>query len=323
MNHLYNVSASPHIRSKTTTASIMRDVVIALIPAGIHGVYNFGLHALLIIAISVITCLLTEYLYEKALKKPNTIRDLSAVVTGLLLAYNMPPSVPLWIPVIGSVFAILVVKMLYGGIGQNFMNPALAARCFLTVSFAGYMVDFNIPVNFSGSTVSADGLSSATPLSILREGGTFRIIDLFLGKNIGTIGEPSVILILAGAIYLIVRRVINLRIPATYLAAFLLTLLLCTRDGLSLEYILAHLFAGGLILGIFFMATDYATSPITPRGQLLYGLVLGVLTALFRVFGSSTEGLSFVIIFGNLLVPLIDRLTVPGMFGKGAVADGK
>lgn len=321
MNHMYNVSASPHIRSKTTTASIMRDVVIALIPAGIHGIYNFGLHALLIITISIAVCLLSEYIYEKILKKPVTIGDFSAVVTGLLLAYNLPPAVPLWLPAIGGVFAILVVKMLYGGIGQNFMNPALAARCFLTVSFAGYMVDFHVPDGFLGGAVSADVVSSATPLSILRDGGSYQVLDLFLGRNTGTIGETSVILILLGGIYLLARRVITLRIPVFYLGAFLLTLLLCSGEGRNAEFILAHLFSGGLLLGVFFMATDYATSPITGKGQAVYGMILGALTGMFRVYGASTEGISFIIIFGNLLVPIIDRLTLPKMFGKGALAD--
>jgi RnfABCDGE-type electron transport complex D subunit len=326
----------------------MRDVVIALAPASIFGIYNFGIKALLVILTCIVSCLLTEYIYEKAMKKPLTTRDYSAVVTGLLLALNMPSSIPLWIPVIGSVFAILVVKMLYGGIGQNFMNPALAARCFLLISFAGRMNDFTVPaVNQSGrvselfqyvyhGAIAIDGVSGATPLTVLKSGGTIdgitgaslaangagtvNLLDMFIGNIGGTIGETSVIAILIGAAYLLARKVISWRIPTTYLVSFSVYVLLFGGKGFDLPFLLAQLFGGGIMLGAFFMATDYVTSPITRTGKIVYGIILGIMTGLFRFLGSSAEGVSFAIIFCNLLVPLIEKVTLPNMFGKGEKA---
>jgi Na+-translocating ferredoxin:NAD+ oxidoreductase subunit D len=333
LSKLYNVSASPHTRSRTTTATIMQDVIIALIPATIYGIFNFGIKAFLIILTSVVACVMTEYIYEKAMKKPLTTGDYSAVVTGLLLALNLSPNVPLWIPVIGSVFAILVVKMLYGGIGQNFMNPALAARCFLLISFAGRMNNFAVEqVQVSGSVpkifqylnkgiVAVDGVTGATPLASLRAGESVDLLNLFIGKHGGTIGETSVAAILIGAAYLLLRKVITWRIPVTYLASFALFLILFGGKGLDWNFLFSHLFGGGLMLGAFFMATDYATSPITEMGQIVYGIVLGIMTGVFRIFGASTEGVSFAIIFCNLLVPLIEKITLPNMFGKGAKAN--
>ena len=315
MSNLYNVSNSPHTRNWTTTTTIMQDVAIALAPASIFGVYNFGINALLVILVCIATCLLTEYVYEKAMKKPLTIRDFSAVVTGLLLALNMPPSIPLWIPVIGSVFAILVVKMLYGGIGQNFMNPALAARCFLLISFAGRMSDYSVK-----GVVAMDGVTGATPLATLKAGGSVDILNMFLAKSSGSIGETSVLAILVGAIYLFAKKVITWRIPITYLATFAVFMLLFGEKSLNLNYTLAQLFGGGLMLAAFFMATDYSTSPITRMGQIVYGVVLGIMTGIFRAYGASAEGVSFAIIFCNLLVPLIERLTIPRIFGKGTKA---
>lgn len=311
MSNMYNVSASPHIRSRTTTATIMGDVAIALVPASLFGIYHFGLKALLILLTCITTSVLTEYIYEKAMKKPVTTGDLSALVTGLLLGLNLSPSVPLWIPIIGSVFAILVVKMLYGGIGQNFMNPALAARCFLLISFAGRMNSFTL-----------DGVSSATPLTTLRSGGEVDVLSMFVGTTAGTIGETSVIAILIGACYLLVRKVISYRIPVFYIGTFAIFILLFGNKNFDLNYLTAQVFGGGLMLGAFFMATDYATSPITKKGHIVYGIILGLLTGIFRVFGASPEGVSYAIIFGNLLVPLIEKVTMPKMFGKGEKANG-
>lgn len=333
MSNLYNVSASPHTRSRITTKTIMQDVIIALIPATIYGVFNFGFNALLIIITSIVASVMTEYIYEKAMKKPLTTGDYSAVVTGLLLALNLSPTVPLWIPLIGGIFAILVVKMLYGGIGQNFMNPALAARCFLLISFAGRMNNFVIdPVKASDSVpklfqyiskgmVAVDGVTSATPLASIRAGESMDLLSLFIGKSSGTIGETSVAAILIGAAYLLLRRVISWRIPVTYLASFTLFLILFGGKGFDSNFILGHLFSGGLMLGAFFMATDYATSPITRMGHIVYGIALGIMTGVFRIFGASPEGVSFAIIFCNLLVPLIEKVTLPNMFGKGAKAN--
>ncbi len=333
LNNLYNVSASPHTRSRTTTTTIMQDVAIALAPASIFGVYNFGINALLIILTCIATCILTEYVYEKAMKKPLTTGDFSAVVTGLLLALNMPASIPLWIPVIGSVFAILIVKMLYGGIGQNFMNPALAARCFLLISFAGRMSNFNIPAisktdsvpelfqYLQNGAIALDGVTGATPLAALKAGESFHVLDMFIGTIGGTIGETSVVAILMGAIYLLAKKVITWRIPILYLGSFSLFVLLFGGKGLDLNFLMGHLFGGGLMLGAFFMATDYSTSPITRTGQIVYGVVLGIMTGIFRFFGASAEGVSFAIIFCNLLVPLIEKITLPRMFGKEAKAN--
>lgn len=308
---MYNVSASPHVRSHITTATIMRDVVIALIPASLFGIYNFGMKALLVLLTCITTSVLTEYVYEKWMKKPLTTSDFSALVTGLLLGLNLSPTVPLWIPVIGSVFAIVVVKMLYGGIGQNFMNPALAARCFLLISFAGKMNSFAI-----------DGVTGATPLTVLKSGGEVNILNMFIGTTAGSIGETSVIAILIGAIYLLVRKVITYRIPVFYIGTFAIFVLIFGTKSFDLNYLIAQVFGGGLVLGAFFMATDYSTSPITRKGHIVYGIILGLLTGIFRVFGASPEGVSYAILFGNLLVPLIEKVTMPNMFGRGEKARG-
>ena len=314
MNELLHVSSSPHIRSKVRTDQIMLMVVIALLPASCFGIYNFGQRALMLICVSVSTCVLTELIYEKAMKKPVTIGDFSAVVTGLLLALNLPASVPWWIPVIGGVFAILVVKLLFGGLGQNFMNPALAARCFLLISFTGRMTDFTVPSGAFGKIV--DTVSQATPLAAVKAGeDVFNITSLLIGNIKGTIGETSAIAILIGALFLVGIKVIDFRIPLTYIGSFLIFIILFGGRGLDVNFILGHLFSGGLMLGAWFMATDYVTSPITKTGQLVYGVILGVLTGLFRIFGGSAEGVSYAIIFSNLLVPLIERVTVPAAFG--------
>lgn len=303
MSKLYNVSSSPHVRSKVTTQSIMLDVAIAMLPAAAYGVYQFKLRALIIIIATVAACVLSEYVYEKLMKKPITIADGSALVTGMILALNMPPSIPVWIPVLGGVFAIVVVKQLYGGLGQNFMNPALAARCFLLISFTGKMSSFDL-----------DGVTGPTPLAVMRAGGEYNVMNMFVGRIPGTIGEVSVIALLIGAVYMLVRKVITIRIPATYIITFALFIFIF--GGFDMNYTLAHLCGGGLIFGAFFMATDYVTSPITPKGQIAFGILLGLLTGIFRLWGGSAEGVSYAIILSNILVPLIEKVTLPKAFGK-------
>ncbi|HIT64235.1 MAG TPA: RnfABCDGE type electron transport complex subunit D [Candidatus Ventrimonas merdavium] len=303
MNKLLNVSSSPHVRSHENTQSIMMDVMIAMLPATAFGVFQFGLNALLVLIVTVAACVLSEYVFEKITKRTNTIYDLSAVVTGMILALNMPADIPLWIPALGGIFAIVVVKQLYGGLGQNFMNPALAARCFLLISFTGQM-----------STFTLDGWSGATPLAVIKGGGTVDLAAMVIGKIPGTIGEVSVIALLIGAAYLVVRKVISLRIPVAYILTTAVFVFIFGQQ--DLNYVLMQVCGGGLIFGAFFMATDYVTSPITPMGQIVFGILLGLLTGLFRIFGGSAEGVSYAIIISNLLVPLIERATMPKAFGK-------
>lgn len=315
MSELLHVSSSPHVRDKVNTGNIMLTVLIALLPSALFGVYNFGPHALMLILVSILCCVATEAVYEKIVHKKLTIQDYSAAVTGLLLALNLPPNAPWWIAVIGSVFAILVVKQLFGGLGQNIMNPALAARCFLLISFTGRMTDFAVPKGAWGNI--ADTVSGATPLAALKAGESVNWVDLFFGNIQGTIGETSALAILIGTVILLVRGVIDLRIPLTYIGSFAIFVLLFGGHGFDMNYLLCHLFGGGLMLGAWFMATDYVTTPITKKGQLVYGVCLGVFTGLFRIFGGSAEGVSYAIIFCNLLVPIIERFTMPVAFGKG------
>lgn len=302
----FKVSSNPHVRDNMSTRTLMLMVVIALLPATGFGIYNFGYHAALVVLVSVGFSVLSEFLMCKILKKPVTIGDCSAIVTGLLLALNLPPMFPLWMTAIGAVFAIVVVKMLFGGLGQNFMNPALGARCFLLISFARYMTDFN-----------CDAYTGATPLAVLKAGGDVNVFDMVIGRVGGTIGETSMIALVLGACFLIALGVIDLKIPGTYIVTFIIFIIIFGGNGFDLNYVSAELAGGGLMLGAFFMATDYVTRPITKRGQYIYGFLLGVLTGLFRVFGPSAEGVSYAIIIGNLLVPLIEKITVPKAFGKG------
>ena len=326
MQTVFNVSSNPHARDRATTAGIMRIVALALAPAALFGVWNFGWRALLVLLISVCSSVLFEYLFERLMKKPVTVQDCSAVVTGLLIGMNMPAGIPLWMPALGSAFAIIVVKQLYGGLGQNFMNPALAARAFLMISFAGSMTDFSVASGFRGVV---DAVSGATPLAALKanglSAGSVPLVHLFLGDIQGTIGETSALMLLIGAGILIAFRVIRLRIPLAYLgsfSAFVLLYRLFGGNGFDPRFLLAELLSGGLMLGVWFMATDYVTSPITPRGQLVYGCFLGILTAVLRLFGSSAEGTSYAILIGNLLVPVIERFTLPTAFGKGGKKHG-
>ena len=314
MSELLHVSSSPHIRAQLTTDKLMKTVVLALMPATLFGIYNFGFRALFLILLSVGTCVATEGLFEHFMHKKLTINDFSAVVTGLLLALNLPVTVAWYIPVIGGVFAILIVKQLFGGLGQNFMNPALAARCFLLLSFTGQMTDFAL---IPGAGHAIDSVSGATPLAALKMGENPDLLSMFIGNTTGTIGETSAIAILAGAVILLALKVIDLRIPLSYIGSFIVFLILFGGHGFDLKFLAAHLVGGGLMLGVWFMATDYVTTPITKDGQILYGIILGLLTGLFRIFGASAEGVSYAIIFGNLLIPLIERVTIPTAFGKG------
>ena len=312
MSKLLNVSSSPHVRTRVSTQNLMFDVAIAMVPALIWGVIQFGFYSLLVVAATVLSCVLSEYVYEVLMKKPVTISDGSALVTGMILGLNMPPTIPLWIPCLGGAFAIIVVKQLYGGLGQNWMNPALAARCFLLISFAGAMTRFTDPVT--------DAVASATPLAVIKAGGEFDVMSMFIGTIPGTIGEVSVIALLIGAAYLLYKKVISIRIPAAYILTMAVFSFIFGQQ--NLNYVLAQICGGGLIFGAFFMATDYVTSPITPNGQIVFGVCLGILTGLFRIFGGSAEGVSYAIIFCNMLVPLIEKYTLPTAFGKGGKKNG-
>ena len=316
MSEQLKVSSSPHIRSKETTGNIMLWVIIALLPATFFGIYNFrDTHAWLLVIVTTAAAVLTEYIYEKLMHKKITIKDFSAAVTGLLLALNLPPTAPIWMGIIGSVFAILVVKQLFGGLGQNFMNPALGARCFLLIAYTGPMT------NFVTSNGFLDAYSGATPLALLKPGaestGVVSLAKMFIGTTGGVIGETSAICLLLGGIYLLARKVINWRIPVTYVGVFaVLIFLFAPGHHFDVIYMLEEVCGGGLLLGAIFMATDYVTSPITSKGKVLYAILLGLLTGLFRFFGESAEGVSFAIIIGNLFVPLIERVTIPKAFGK-------
>ena len=264
------------------------------------------------------------------MKLPITTGDLSAVVTGLLLALNMPAGAPLWMSVLGSIFAILIVKMIFGGIGQNFMNPALAGRVFLVISFSRIMADFTVPnLGITNPVVTdyiahgalvVDGVTGATPLAVLKAGESVDVLSMFIGNTGGTIGETSAIALIIGGLYLLVRKVINWRIPTLYLTSFVIFMAIFAGQGLDINFLAAHLFGGGLMIGAWFMATDYTTSPLTSKGRIIYGIMLGVMTGVFRVFGNAPEGASYAIIFCNLFVPLIDKYVRPRSFGKGATA---
>ena len=312
MSDLYHVSSSPHVRAKDSTSRIMLYVIIALLPTSLFGIYNFGLKALLLILITIAACVATEWIFDKIVHKKNTIGDLSAVVTGLLLALNLPVSLPWWEAVIGGVFAIAIVKCIFGGLGQNFMNPALGARCFLLIAFAADMTNFKVTRN------GVDVYTGATPLALIRESGlsAVNVRDMLVGNTAGTIGETSVIAILIGAIILILLGVIDLKIPGAYIITFAVFMFLFGASRFDFSYVVAQLCGGGLMLGAFFMATDYVTSPITPKGKIIFGICCGLLTGIFRCFGANAEGVSFSIILSNILVPLIERFTVPKAFGQ-------
>ena len=320
MEKLLKVSSSPHVRDGVTTQRLMFDVVIAMIPASVYGVWQFGMNALLVLIATVIASVAAEYLYEKLMHKPITISDGSAVVTGMILALNMPPEIPVWIPVLGAFFAIIVVKQLYGGLGQNFMNPALAGRCFLMISFAGKMTDFAVSDSFRGVV---DTVSGATPLAALKQNGftdsSVSVLHMFIGDIQGTIGETSALAILIGAAILLVFKVIDLKIPLTYIgsfAVFVILYMLGTGKGFDVNYLFSHIFGGGLMLGAWFMATDYVTSPMTHKGQIIYGVSIAVLTIVIRNWGAYPEGMSFAILVMNAFTPLINMYVRPKRFGE-------
>ena len=315
--NMLNVSNSPHVRHNDSTRSIMMDVCIAMLPTTAYGIVQFGVHAALVVLITVIAAVAAEYIWEKALGKPITIGDFSAVVTGMILGLNMPSEIPLWIPALGAVFAIIVAKQLFGGLGQNFMNPALAGRCFLLISLAKHMNNFTSPA------LGFDATTGATPLAVMKtavragEPATagVNLMQMFIGRIPGTIGEVSALALLIGAAYLLWRKVITWQIPVVYIATVaVFTFIFGEHSG---AYVMGQILGGGLIFGAFFMATDYVSTPITPKGQVIYAIVIGCLTGLFRIFGSGAEGVSYSIIIGNMLSPLIERATLPVAFGKG------
>lgn len=311
MSSMLNVASSPHVRSKVDTTKIMLMVIISLLPATVFGVINFGPRALALVVVTVASCVASEWVYEKIVHQKSTIGDLSAVVTGLLLGLNLPYTLPFGEAIVGSVFAIIVVKMLFGGLGQNFMNPALGARCFLLISFASDMTHFTY-----------DGVTGATPLAQLKAGQSVNFMNMVTGRIPGTIGETSAICLLIGGIFLIAMNVIDFRIPFVYILTFAIYTLLFGGHGFDLMFMLEEICGGGLLLGAFFMATDYVTSPVTHKGRILYAIILGVMTGLFRFQGSSSEGVSYAIIFTNLLVPLIERCTIPDAFGLSTKKGG-
>lgn len=308
MDNKLIASSSPHIRSDETISRIMLDVIIALLPATLASIYFFRLNAFMLIALSVVSAVATEAIFQKARKKPITINDLSAVVTGLLVAFNIPASAPWWIPVIGSAFAIAIVKQFFGGLGHNFMNPALAARAMLLASWPTIMTDWVTP--------GVDAMTTATPLAILKgqaEGTLPSLTDMLLGNIGGSLGETSAILLIIGGIYLLYRGVINWRIPFTYIGTVAVIMLVF---GGGIENTAYHLLAGGLMLGAFFMATDYASSPVTKKGQIIFGIGAGLLTAIIRLKGGYPEGVSYSILLMNVAAPLIDKYTSPKVFGE-------
>ena len=326
---LLTVSPSPHLRTEDTTRSIMLDVCIALMPALIWGIFIFGWRALTVTLVSVVFAVLSEFVWEKAMKKPLTVSDFSAVVTGILLAMNLPVSVPLWMPAIGAVFAIIVVKQLFGGIGKNFVNPALAARVFL-FAWPSHMgaEAFTAPGTklppLAISIPSADVVSGATPLAALKTGAApdISMFDMILGNEAGCIGEVSALLLTAGFIYLLVRKVITWRIPVFYIGTVAIVTFIFAKTSLPFVFAGQEIFSGGLFLGAIFMATDYTTSPITEGGRMIYAIGCGLLTVFIRYFGGYAEGVSFSILIMNLLVWYLDRYTKPVRFG-GASDDKK
>ena len=320
-NKLLTVSASPHVKHWENSRTIMLDVIIALLPAFIWAIYAFGWRAFTITLLSVASCMVFEYATQKLLRRPVTVLDLSSVVTGILLAFNLPVSVPLWIPVMGAFFAIVIVKQLFGGIGKNIMNPALAARVFLFTAWPNEIKDFVAPLKntLSPLNITVDATASATPLIALKQGVSpdVSIFDMMIGNMPGSLGEVSVILLLIGGIYLLVRRTITWHIPVSFLATVaVLTYLFPRATSMQQwEFMVMELCSGGLILGAFFMATDYATSPLTSSGRIIYGVGCGLITVFIRYFGGYNEGVSFAILIMNLLVWYIDRFTRPRIFG--------
>lgn len=344
MADLNIVSSSPHVRSNDSTSNLMRDVVIALIPATLVGFYIFGLAAVFTVVLSIASAIFFEWIYQKYTSGQVRINDYSAAVTGLLLGLNLPAMlpvlpnaaeeitlvsffVPFAVPILGSMFAIIVVKQLFGGIGNNFMNPALGARAFLIVSFADHMTSWPIikplwpKTSQVLSSASVDTVSGATILGLLKGDGYVEasVLDAFVGTISGSIGEISALALIIGGIYLVYRKVISYRIPVVFIstvAVFVMIYALANGQGFDIEFLGYHLFSGGLMIGAIFMATDYVSSPMTSRGQLIFAFGCGIITSLIRLFGAYPEGVSFAIIIMNLTVPLINRYTIPRCFGE-------
>ena len=320
---LYHVSGAPFVRSKTDTQRIMLDVLIALLPAFCVSVWQFGVQAIIRVVVSVASCVFFEWAYRKLMKKDSTIHDLSACVTGVLMVFCMPSSVPLWMIVWAALFAIVLVKQLFGGIGKNFLNPALAGRAVLLASYAGTMTSWVDPAAGKAAIIgsNADVVTTATPLAIMKTGdfaelmATYGVDKMFIGQIPGSLGEVSAVALLIGGAYLIWRKVINWQTPVAYIATVAVLTFLFPKQGTGLEWMLYSVFGGGLFLGAFFMATDYATSPVTKKGQLIFGIGCGLFTVLIRYFGSYNEGVCYSIMVMNLCVALIDKYTKPTRFG--------
>ena len=314
------VSASPHVRSKDTTTGIMLDVIIALMPALVMSVVYFGLRALVLTAVCAVSCVAFEFISRKVMKRDNTIGDLSAVVTGIILAFNLPATLPLWMAVIGCLVAIVVVKQMFGGIGQNFVNPAMTARIILMTSFPTAMAKWVVPFT---DTWGADAVTSATPMATLagvKAGNVSAVVeqlpsllDMLIGKHGGSMGEVCSVALIVGGIYLMARKVISPIIPFTFIGTVAVFMLFA--GSFNPEFVAYELLGGGLMLGAFFMATDYSTSPINKKGKIIFGIGCGLITSLIRIFGSLPEGVSFSIILMNILVPHIENMTTPKPFG--------
>lgn len=303
---LYRVSLAPYLRSKSTTQKMMLDVIIAMLPALAASIYFFGINALMLTVVSVISCVVAEVFMQKLFKKKVTVSDLSAVITGILLAFNLPASAPWWMPLFGGFFAICIVKQIFGGIGSNFMNPALAARAAIMASWPGLITNYITP----------DGVASATPLQLMKAGTTGELpslMDMAIGNIGGVIGETCSILLVLGGIYLIVKKVIDWKIPCLYI---LTTTVLLAAFGVDISLLPYHILGGGLILGAFFMATDFVTCPVTPNGRIIFAIGCGIITAIIRVYGGMAEGVSYAIILMNTATPLIESLTTPKVFGE-------
>lgn len=303
---LYRVSLAPYLRSKSTTQKMMLDVIIAMLPALAASIYFFGMNALMLTVVSVISCVVAEVFMQKLFKKKVTVSDLSAVITGILLAFNLPASAPWWMPVFGGFFAICIVKQIFGGIGSNFMNPALAARAAIMASWPGLITNYITP----------DGVASATPLQLMKAGTTGELpslMDMAIGNIGGVIGETCSILLVLGGIYLIVKKVIDWKIPCLYI---LTTTVLLAAFGVDISLLPYHILGGGLILGALFMATDFVTCPVTPNGRIIFAIGCGIITAIIRVYGGMAEGVSYAIILMNTATPLIESLTTPKVFGE-------
>jgi len=299
----FHISTSPHLRSSLTTGEVMYDVILSLLPVTVAGIWNHGFHAFLVVAMSIVSAMFSEFVFDYITGRPNTLKDGSAIVTGLLLALTLPASVPLYIPYAGSLVAVVIVKGLFGGLGKNFMNPALIGRCFLLISFGATMTNYTL-----------DGVSGATPLATLADGGVVNISQMFLGTSNGVIGS-SILAMMVGGFYLWIVGGITFEIPVAAIVSFTLFMAMFGGQGFDPLFLLAHLSGGGIVMGAIFMATDPVTSPVTSTGQLIYGVVVGVLSGIFRVFGNSADSVSYAILFSNLVVPIIDEFIIPKPYG--------